>query len=375
MEDNVLSLITELKYLIYLRAKGGKGSGGWGHSGRKGKRGGSKAGSGGLSKIGANPKMHPYKRKKLAKKVTEEKRLIRKARATRRKVLAIQDRATKQLTGLEKERKEVYAKYAPFKEKVIHNIDMMIADKISMAEFKRRDAVIKKESAKATKGIANFHAKENKIFEGIIQKQRRLLYAKNGPAELDIKFTGEFDSDRKRHIQGGIDEFSKMIGRGTILDSQTIMVGHAEDGRSYQMGGDIIMASNAGVLSTIHELGHSLEFVAGSRLSAAPNLKANVNTQTVKFLNHRTEGEKARKLSDIRTGDHILDSRKFNDNEIAKPDKFSDPYMGKIYSQGTTEILSMGIEKMWDNPAKFAKDDPDYFDFMLVTLENSRSRG
>ena len=45
---------------------------------------------------------------------------------------------------------------------------------------------------------------------------------------------------------------------------------------------------------------------------------------------------------------------------------------GKKYGGGGTEIISMGLEQLWDNPSKFAKEDPEYFNFMLVTLENAR---
>lgn len=369
MGDNVLNLIIELKYNLYLRSKGGKGSGGWGHSGRKGKRGGSKAGSGGLSKIGANPRMHPYKRKKLAKKVTEEKQLVRKAKATRMKVLAVKDKFAQQITNLEGERKDVYAKQAPFRERTVRLVDNVVAGEISMADYKKEDALIKKESAQAVKGITDFHAKENKMLKGTIQKQRDLIYAKGDPAKLNIEFTGNLDKDHKESIQKGIDEFSKMVGKGSMLDDQTIKVSHATDGRSFNTGGNIAMASGAGTLSTIHELGHSLEFIARDRLKAAPSLKANVHAQTVDFLNRRTKGEKAQSLRNL-TGDN-----NYGKNEVAKPDKFSDPYTGKIYPQGTTEILSIGMERMWDNPAKFAKDDPDFFDFTLTTLENAKARG
>lgn len=346
---------------------------GWGHSGRKGKRGGSKAGSGGLSKIGANPKMHPYKRKKLAKKVTEEKRLIRKARATRMKVLAVQDRATKQLTRLEKERKEVYAAYAPFKEKMVRLIDRVGEGKISMADYKKEDVALKKESAKTTKGIADFHTKENKILEGVIQKQRKLLYAKEGPANIKIAYWGTFDDASKKRFQQGVDEFSKIVGRGTALDTiGTIPILDAPTGRSSVTEGTVRLSKAAGVRTTIHEFSHVLE-------NASKNMHIDdtdhVHKQASDFLEMHTRGEKAQKITDIKTGDPSLDARRFNDSELVKPDKFSDPYTGKIYERGSTEIISMGVEKMWSDPAKFAKDDPEYFDFIYTTLEGARTYG
>ena len=43
-------------------------------------------------------------------------------------------------------------------------------------------------------------------------------------------------------------------------------------------------------------------------------------------------------------------------------------YVGKVYADGDTEIVSMGLEKLFEDPAGFAKADPDYFKFMVGVL-------
>lgn len=69
----------------------------------------------------------------------------------------------------------------------------------------------------------------------------------------------------------------------------------------------------------------------------------------------------------------ITGNRNYKASEMAKPDDFDSPYTGRIYKRsGDTEIISMGLEQMFNNPAKFARDDPDYFDFIFTTLENAR---
>ena len=37
-----------------------------------------------------------------------------------------------------------------------------------------------------------------------------------------------------------------------------------------------------------------------------------------------------------------------------------------------SEVISMGVEYLYGNPVKFAKDDPDYFDFMFEVLRVGR---
>ena len=85
----------------------------------------------------------------------------------------------------------------------------------------------------------------------------------------------------------------------------------------------------------------------------------------------------------------------YDSSEIAVAGNFSRAYTGKVYrSQGvpgkhkaelfkralpsqskirainveSTEIISTGMEQMWLNPAKFAKDDPEFFDFIWETI-------
>lgn len=93
-----------------------------------------------------------------------------------------------------------------------------------------------------------------------------------------------------------------------------------------------------------HELGHWLE-------DNIPNAKAAVTA----FLDRRTAGETPQRLRDI-TG-----NRNYDRSEIAKPDKFRDPYIGKIYTRGDTEVLSMGLQYLKENPLAFAREDPEHF--------------
>ena len=51
-----------------------------------------------------------------------------------------------------------------------------------------------------------------------------------------------------------------------------------------------------------------------------------------------------------------------------------DVYSGKVYSTGgnlrPTEILTMGIERLHQNPIEFFQRDREYYEFVVKTLRN-----
>lgn len=88
----------------------------------------------------------------------------------------------------------------------------------------------------------------------------------------------------------------------------------------------------------------------------------------------------------------------YDPGEVTRKDKFTNPYIGKLYIAAkwnpmtkrwvenidpfdtnlsmkavaqrveATEVLSVGIESMVEDAAKFAREAPDYFDFIYNLL-------
>ena len=114
------------------------------------------------------------------------------------------------------------------------------------------------------------------------------------------------------------------------------------------------------ITPVFHEMGHVIEY-ANPRVQAA----------ALAFRDRRTRGETPVRLS------QALDAS-YDDREIALPDEFLDPYMGKLYPDyemydlpESTEIVAMGMEWMRLHPNVLARRDPDYFHFMYHLLRGN----
>jgi hypothetical protein len=65
----------------------------------------------------------------------------------------------------------------------------------------------------------------------------------------------------------------------------------------------------------------------------------------------------------------------YSEDEVTKKDDFFDAYVGKFYKNGSTEILSMGLEKMMADPLGFAKKDPEHFDLIIDIMRGKYKEG
>lgn len=109
----------------------------------------------------------------------------------------------------------------------------------------------------------------------------------------------------------------------------------------------------------IHEYAHYLE-----------DNNQDMLMNSLAFAKYRTEGEKTSRLKTI-TGIN------YGSDEKARPDNFFSPYCGKVYAPGrnpdyteatASEIMSMGMEKLFTDPVRFARTDPEYFNFVIANM-------
>lgn len=108
--------------------------------------------------------------------------------------------------------------------------------------------------------------------------------------------------------------------------------------------------------TVVHELAHWLE-------ETDPYVGRHVQT----FYEQRTQGEQAVSMNQA-TG-----RRDFRASERTKVDRWVEPYMGKVYAPGRSgvvahEVLSMGMQHLYGDPAKFARTDPEMFTWLVNVL-------
>lgn len=176
-------------------------------------------------------------------------------------------------------------------------------------------------------------------------------------AKLEATWIDPDFSDRDREkITDMVDYFNSVVNKKVLSEvgSQVKFTSNNNNRGSYRSYTSEVCTTPGWDTSRetiIHELGHHLEYNGSNALQSKAR----------KFLNYRTKGERSKKLKTITHVD-------YDDDEWAKPDKFMSPYMGKIYYGGSTEIISMGLQYLYEKPAVFARTDPEYFNFMLAVV-------
>lgn len=194
------------------------------------------------------------------------------------------------------------------------------------------------------------------------------------------KVTAEWASsggraDLRTNALNGIEAFERLVGVDVAAGK---FAGKVKvkffSGRSNYLGGQINMGTaDLGVI--VHELGHWLE-------DAIPA----IHEQAVAFLVRRTKGQKTQSMNDIakiegKGGGYKRDERATKDGflegytgkwyTLPKTGAYAKfgPYDAKTPEQLTkwvqyTEVVSMGLQKMYEDPVAFQSSDPDFFDFI-----------
>jgi hypothetical protein len=166
----------------------------------------------------------------------------------------------------------------------------------------------------------------------------------------------------------------KMVASEVISDRQLNYNGK-KVARGSQSGEQYNLSPGSGVEYHVHEAAHWLE-----------EYSADVHSQAVAFLRYRNKGEtylrmsaarnRAKKLRDqgtLKTSSGLW-SGGFKAHEIAAVDRWRDPYAGKKYGAEyyATEVLSMGLQWMYDDPVAFAEEDPEHFNFTLAMIAGAK---
>ena len=168
---------------------------------------------------------------------------------------------------------------------------------------------------------------------------------------LDATETLRNNIAKKR--QAGVSDFERLTGKNPVYESATVGVKNlpGDETRAYHIAGNIYLDSYSYRATTVHELGHSLEYH-----------DAVIGQLSLNFLSRRTVGGSVVKLSGA------TKNSAYAEHEVTKIDRFIEPYMGKQYSHNSTEISSMGLQMFSEDPFSLAKGDADYFAYVYSVV-------
>jgi SPP1 gp7 family putative phage head morphogenesis protein len=136
----------------------------------------------------------------------------------------------------------------------------------------------------------------------------------------------------------------------------SVKVATLKGDRAYHQLGTIHIKKTTNSVTIAHEITHATEQQTHDVLKAARA-----------FLMNRSKGEPTKALRRL-TGNpnYAADERAWEDEWFLRG---GEHYCGKDYGSGATEILTMGIERLHRTPLAFYQKDPEYFDFILRTLQ------
>lgn len=258
--------------------------------------------------------------------------------------------------------------------KYSNNAEVISQAKKEGRDISNREAFVSFRKEKLAEAVKRIKITENEL-AGMSDKYRDKaldVVRVQNPANLQVSFKSKFTGEEQTNIKQGVSEFNSLVDE-RFLKNETFAYKKTKDNRSYYSGKEINLSAKArtkeGLNTIIHETAHGLEQSHPKILQAA-----------LDFWEHRTKGEEFVKLSKA-TG------LNYDNKEICKIDNFSNPYDGKepyhIFKINpktglkekkyvATEIITRGMEYLYQDPTKFALEQPEYFDFIFKTLRGQK---
>lgn len=217
-----------------------------------------------------------------------------------------------------------------------------------------------KEADDAVKSVGAKQA----AFEAEVKTQLAKELAKlvSHPAKIAAKFPKKFgQKERVLAVQNWMQSITNLEDKGEEVHYKSAASSVSSYVRKGSNGSDLIkLKANCLDQHVAHELGHLIEA-----------RKPGILERAQEFLKYRIESTKGPHGKVIDLGDinprqkgikGCIDHfhRIFNALDAG--------YCGRIYKDGATEILSMGLEFLQVSPARFARDDPEFFQFIIGCL-------
>lgn len=163
-------------------------------------------------------------------------------------------------------------------------------------------------------------------------------------------------------LRGKVDEatalLSQLIHKDIAPKVKVLTQRKARAGYSHSEQAIYLKPSKTNVSTVAHEIVHDIEY-----------RHPEVSRLTKEFLFKRGGGADPVSLRQLTGG------KGYGVDEVTLADKWAarggSPYIGRLYNRPSTEILTMGIERLLANPKKFQEQDPEYFEFLIKILHKA----
>lgn len=286
---------------------------------------------------------------------------------------AMRESLAKGINEISKSIRSSLSKYSPKTDKLVQSV-ASLPDEVSIKE--QEIAKSKQEDEEANKKVETGEMSRTDAYILTTRNVvRRYEIAKELPAikekqiienlkiinkrdtDFELKYKTSSMQDMSQKLSNALNGF---IGKGIVSENDIVNVKKLrKGGRAFSSGDNISVTVEDDLGVAIHEYMHFLE-------RHNPRILMN----SLAFAKMRTGDEKTQSLRKL-TG-----NTNYGRDERAKPDKFFDPYCGKVYSNNKTyddadgsEIMSMGLQYLLTQPKKFAEEDREYFDFVIANIK------
>jgi hypothetical protein len=189
-------------------------------------------------------------------------------------------------------------------------------------------------------------------------EKQRMLRLLDLPQNLQSEASSMIRGSVATSVASKVNEATAILSRLIHKDiTPQVAVVTSRKKRAFYTDGNrsIHINANTSLSTVVHEIVHDLEF-------AYPDISA----KTKAFLKSRADGQPPKSLR------RLTGSKGYGTEEVAYEDNWvkngGSHYMGKLYPDNATELLTMGVERMINDPKSFADNDPEYFRFVLTIL-------
>lgn len=195
----------------------------------------------------------------------------------------------------------------------------------------------------------------------IVEEQRKMLYLPKDK-QSKINYGGKgWDQVEPKKLSDAEDFLRGVVSIDVMPDSQLFVnVSDATEREYYRYSG-LYLNNRTDAKTIIHEIGHFIDEKAAN---------GSVRDSAVKFR------DESAKKAGVESPEWF--GGDYSKKEVGYKGVFFDDYAAKVYFDddgnkiGENEILAVGLQALYENPSKFARDDPDYFDFVVDTIRGNR---